>query len=355
MIDIIRLLVDIIAFYAIYLLLSISLNVEYGYAGIPNFGKALFFAAGGFVVGSLTSRLLAPLAGIDLHQVNFKIYNVLIATKVSQYLSGNILLALTAFIAMIILGAIMGGLLGVVASYPAIRLREDYLAITLLAAGELARIIARNYDPLICGTLGVSVPDPFAWLPGIQRSIIQAGIMMSIAVMVWLLVERIARSPFGRLLRAIREDERAAEVYGKNVASIRMRALLIGSSIAGLAGAIYAFYVGSVHADDYTPIRTFIVWVMVVLGGAGNNAGAALGSLVYVLSDRIIMQVKYYITVPFDINYLSYMAFGTLLILVLMYRPKGILPEKPSLTIDFSKVISRLREEAEASPEGSGG
>ncbi len=340
--DPLRFILDLLAFFSIYLMLSISLNLEYGYTGIPNFGKVLFFAGGAFIVGATTTRLLLFFMGLS--SKNYCNFNVLYASEVTNQLASNPILSITIFAAMLLAGAAVGGLLGYVASYPAIRLRETYLGITLLASGELLRIVARNYDPLICGTLGVSVPDVFAWIPVSIKEAVQVAIMLAIALLIWVFVERLARSPFGRLIRAVRDNEIAAESYGKDVVNVRMKILVIGSAIAGIAGVLYALYVRSVHADDFMPLRTFIVWVMVILGGAGNNAGAAVGSFIYVLTERLIMQYKHYIVVPFDVNYVSYIVFGAILILMLMFKPKGLLPEKPSRTLDFEKIIKRIEK-----------
>ena len=342
-----------LTFYSIYLILSISLNIEYGYTGIPNFGKVMFFGAGAFTVGALTSRLLAPLVGIDLSNTNFKIENIKIAESISKtYLMQRPIESLAVFLGMLALGAIIGGIIGWLASYPAIRLREDYLGMTLVVAGELIRLIAYNYDPLICGTFGVHVPNVFGFIKSPEwtfdvvglgtvknplvvlgdtvSDIIKAEVMFTIALSVWFLAQRLMNSPFGRLLRAVRDNEVAAEALGKDVAKTRMIALVIGSAMAGLAGSMYAFYTLTVHATDFTPIRTFVVWVMVVLGGAGNNVGAVVGTLIYLVVERGIAMVKqYFPMLPFDINYLSYIIMGALLVLILMYKSEGLIPEKP--------------------------
>ncbi|OYT62269.1 MAG: branched-chain amino acid ABC transporter permease [Thermofilum sp. ex4484_15] len=326
----IRFFIDLASFYSFYLMLSVSLNLEYGYTGIPNFGKVMFFAGGAFVTGSLTARLIAPLAGVNsMYLANYKLYNVIVGTQVSTFFAQRADIAMLTFLLMLILGAVVGALLGLVASYPAIRLREDYLAMTLIVTGELLRIIARNYDPLICGTIGVFVPDPFRWLTGLYHDLVRTGVMLGIAFSSWAFVEALVRSPFGRMIRAIRENEVVAEAFGKDVTKVRMQVLMVGSAIAGVAGALYAFYAGTVQADDFMPIRTFVVWVMVILGGAGNNAGAALGALTYLALDRTIVILKRYFTTPFDINNLSYIALGLALVLTLMYRPEGLIPEKP--------------------------
>jgi len=343
--DPVRFAIDISAFFSIYLMLSISLNLEYGYTGISNFGKVLFLAGGAFTAGALATRTIMNLYSSQIG--NYGPYctaNVVYATEASKILANNPSLAIVMFICLLTLGAVVGGILGYLASYPAIRLKESYLGITLLASGELLRIIARNYDPLICGSLGVSVPDIFAWLPLGIKEIVQVGIMLTIAFLAWYFVEKLVRSPFGRLIRAIRDNEVAAEAFGKNIVKIRMQVLIVGSAIAGMAGVLYAFYTKSIYADDFMPLRTFTVWVMVILGGAGNNVGAALGASIYVLTERLIMQYKHMISAPFDVNYLSYIMFGIVLILILLYRSQGILPEKPSKTISFEKVIKKIKQ-----------
>ncbi|RLG74164.1 MAG: branched-chain amino acid ABC transporter permease [Thermoprotei archaeon] len=340
--DPIRFMIDLTAFFSIYLMLSISLNLEYGYTGIPNFGKVLFFAGGAFIAGAVITRLLLIIIGLS--SKNYCSFNVLYASEVTKYLAENPLLSILIFVTMLLAGCIVGGLLGYVASYPAIRLKETYLGITLLASGELLRIVARNYDPLICGTLGVSVPDVFAWIPASIKEFVQVLIMLGIALSTWFFVEKLTRSPLGRLIRAIRDNEIAAESYGKDVVKVRMKILVLGSAIAGIAGVLYALYVRSVHADDFMPLRTFIIWVMIIIGGVGNNIGAALGSFIYVSTERLIMQYKHYIVAPFDVNYLSYIFFGIVLILILMFKPKGLLPEKPSKTTEFEKIIKKLKK-----------
>ena len=331
--DPVRFFIDLASFYSFYLMLSISLNLEYGCTGIPNFGKVMFFAGGAFVTGALTARLIAPLAGVSgMFLAHYKLYNVIVGTQVSAFFSHRVDVAMATFVLMLVLAAAVGAALGWAASYPAIRLREDYLAMTLIVTGELLRIIARNYDPLICGTIGVSVPDPFYWLSGLPHDLLRTSIMLAIAFSTWALVDALAKSPFGRMIRAIRENELAAESFGKDVIKVRMKVLMVGSAIAGVAGALYAFYSGTVQADDFMPIKTFIVWVMVILGGAGNNKGAALGALTYLALDRTIVLLKGYVSAPFDINNLSYVALGVALILVLMYKPEGLIPEKPFIS-----------------------
>ena len=332
MINLFLLLVDIGTMYGVFLILSASMELEYGELGIPNFGKVMFFAAGAFAVGALAVRLGTWLAGIQW-QGEFKTKSILYSTAVSNYFATHPLQALLVFAVTLVVAAIFGAILGIVASYPAIRLREDYLAITLIAAGELFRIFGRNYDPFIGGTMGVGVPDILAWMPPGTKEAGYIALSLSFAAASWLILYRLSTSPFGRALRAIRDEELAAATLGKDIVKYRMKVLALGSAMAAVAGVIYAYYMGSVLADDFNPLKTFLVVLMVVLGGSGNPYGTLVGVAVYIFLDRTLALLKHYIILPFDINYAAMLFFGVILLLVLMYRPEGIIPERPLLTI----------------------
>lgn len=351
-VDPVRFLIDLLAFFAIFSVLSVSLNLEYGYCGIPNLGKVLFFAAGAFTVGGLSSRVGAYISGINLAGLDFTRDNAGIVSQVTSFLSKNPVTAIVLFVFMLTMGAGIGGFLGFVASYPAIKLREDYLGITLLIAGELWRYVGKYYDPIVGGTLGVSVPSPFSWIEQIStRDIVVVGVLLAIAGLAWLSVEKLVRAPFGRTLRAVRDHEEASEAFGKNVVRVRMTTLIVGSALAGLAGALYAFYVGAVIADDFTETKTFIVILMVTLGGRSNNIGSMLGSFIYVATNALIKQYKYYVQVPFDLNYLAVMIFGVVLLIMLLRRPIGILPETPSKTVDFRGILEKMETRHRTSKE----
>ncbi len=342
-VDPVRFIIDLLAFFAIYSILSVSLNLEYGYCGIPNLGKVLFFAAGAFTVGGLCSRVGAYIFGINVAGLDFTRDNFAIVSQVTSSLSENPVTAMGLFVFMLALGTGIGGFLGFVASYPAIKLREDYLGITLLIAGELWRYVGKYYDPIVGGTLGVSVPSPFSWIGQTStRDIAVIGVLLAFAGLTWFSVEKLVRAPFGRTLRAVRDHEEASEAFGKNVVRVRMITLIVGSALAALAGTLYAFYVGGVIADDFAEQKTFIAILMVTLGGRSNNIGSMLGSFIYVTTNALIRQYKYYVQVPFDLNYLAVMIFGIVLLIMLLRRPVGILPETPSKTVDFRRILEKM-------------
>jgi len=331
--------IDLLALYGVYLIVSLSLNLEFGFTGIPNFGKVLPVAGGAFVVGFLPGRLAAWLLGIG--GLDYVTNNSWIVTQINGILHNNVALALILFVIGLIVAAAMGGVLGYVASYPTRRLREDYLAMTLLAMGEAMRVIGYNYAPLVGGTLGVQVPDPFACITGPLRFTVATVAILVIAAMAYLYLELTVKSPLGRTLKAVRDNEIAASTLGKNIVGLRLKVLMVGSAVSAVAGAVYAFYTGGVIAITYNRVDwTFLPWVIVMLGGAANNTGVSLGALVFVTVRKFIIFYKGHLApfIPFDVVWLDMLAMGIVLILILMYKPEGLLPERPIDTIERSRM-----------------
>jgi len=232
----------------------------------------------------------------------------------------------------------VGGGLGLLTSYPAIRLRGDYLAITLLAFGESIRIIGNNFNPLVGGTLGVQVPDPLSFLPGELRFPIATIGLVLIAIVVFLYSERLIRSPLGRMLRAVRDNEVAAESLGKNASQIRIKIIMVSAALAAIGGALYAFYVGGTIAFAYDRASwTFWPFLMILIGGLANNKGVIIGTLLFVTLRKFIIFFKdsFQGFVPFDVIWLDFLLLGIILLAVLLYRPQGIFAEKSTPTISF--------------------
>lgn len=341
--EVLSFLVSVGTLYSVYLILASSMELEYGELGLPSFAKAAFFALGAFAVGALTVRLGSLVAGIVL-EGDFKLTSYYYATLVSRRVASDPLLGVTLFLVPLLVSVPVAALLGAWISYPALRLREDYLAITLIAFSEIVRVLARNYEPLVGGTFGVGVVDFLAWLRSPLRELALLSISLLMGFGAWLIEHRVSTSPLGRVMRAIRDDEVAAQVYGKDAARVRAWILALGSGMAATAGVLYAFYAGAVNPDDFTVLKTFIIVLMVTLGGRGNPYGPLVGAGVYLLIDRAMIFVKHAIPAPFDVNYLSYILLGVLLILLLMKRPGGLIPERPLLTVGRSVKIERFAE-----------
>ena len=336
-VDMVRFFIDLGIFWGIFLIVSLSLNLEAGYAGVPNFGKVMFVAAGASIAGSVSGRLAALFLGISTRG-NYVANIAVIVTQENSSLPNNPLLTVGLFFVGLALAAGVGGLLGFIASYPAIRLREDYLGMILLGSAQLFQIFLLGYEPLIGGSQPIGVPNLFWWVPSGAgwRDLAALGVVGLFAGLVYLLMELLARSPLGRTLRAVRDNEVAARSLGKDDVAIRRKVIVIASAICGMVGAFHAFYYSSVAAGTWDRVAfTFWPWVMVILGGAANNLGVALGSFTFAFVLKVVDLAKFTFSslIPFDVNWLEYLMFASMLLFILIYRPYGIVPEKSSFTL----------------------
>src|SRR6266700_6982172 len=345
-IDIITFLTDLGVFFTLYLVVSLSLNLEAGFAGVPNFGKVLFVAAGAAISGSVCGRLAAIILGIDTLG-DFTGQTARIMPQVNAVLQNNIPLSFGLLLLGVLLALGIGGALGFLSSFPAIRLREDYLGMLLLGSAQLFQIFLGGTRDLVGGSAVIQVPDVFKWAEALGvRDIAVFGVFSVFAVLVYVYLERTARSPLGRTLRAVRDNEVASRALGKDDVAIRRNVIIVASAISAMAGALLTFYAGSVGSETWTRYEwTFWIWVMVIMGGAANNAGVALGSFSFLFLFKVVDQVKFYFSgyVPFDVNWLEYLSFASLLILILAFRPGGILPEKSSVTLPWRTVAEIMR------------
>ncbi|MDA4121058.1 MAG: branched-chain amino acid ABC transporter permease [Thaumarchaeota archaeon] len=337
-IDLVLFAIGFVNFYALYLAISLSLNLEFGLTGIPNFGKVLFIAGGAAFAGSISGRLAAYVLGVNTGG-DFIGRNAQIILQVDTILASNPIFATELLVFGLLIAAGIGALLGYLSSYPAIRLREDYLGMLLLGAAQFFQVFLRTYEPLIGGAQNIAIPDPFIYWNSVgtsYRDVITGLVVSAFAVMVFLYAERVARSPLGRTLRAVRDNEEASRALGKDDAVIRRNVLMVASAIAAMAGALFSFYVASVEYDTWTRFAwTFWPFLIVIIGGAGNNLGVAAGafffSIVFKGLQQIQPQIQPYIF--FDVNWLQDLLFGALLISILLVRPEGIIPEKSTPTL----------------------
>lgn len=337
---IIILVSSVVMYLSIYVMLSVSTNIEYGCTGIPNLGKTLFYFIGAIVTARVVILVYDPVIGVE------NPFDAKTAVLRTAHAVQNPSLSLLAFALALILSMVIAGTLGYLASLPAISLREDFLAITLLIFGEAVRVFVRTYEPIVGGVYGLSgIPGPFIWFePKPYATLIYSAICMALAIVVFLFLEKFLNSPLGRVLKAVRDDDLAASTFGKIPVRVRAVVLTIGSSIAGLAGALYTFYSQAVFPDDFIPPFTFFILAMVLLGGVGNNIGSVLGAILLSLFERFSqasMLEVFGIRVGFDISYLRYMIIGLLIVLVLMFRSEGIIPEKPVKTPLYD-VLSKI-------------
>ena len=223
---------------------------------------------------------------------------------------------------------------GYLVTYPTLRVGPAFLGITVLSFGELIRVFLRHLEPLGATKGLAGIPHPLAWIenPTLRDGIFTI-IILFFTFIVLLISERIGNSPFGRVLRAIRDDEVAALCLGKHVPRIKATMLFIGSGFAGIAGVLWAYYAGSVNPDMFIPAVTFNIWAMVIFGGLGNNIGAMVGAAILTFLDRVSFVINIlFPELPITPDYIRWMFIGLLIVLMLMFKPKGIIPEKPIKT-----------------------
>ncbi|MEO1438985.1 MAG: branched-chain amino acid ABC transporter permease, partial [Chloroflexota bacterium] len=189
-----------------------------------------------------------------------------------------------------------------------------------------------------------AVAQPFSFIEDPQVSSIVFMVMVLLFLLAaYIYAERLIHSPFGRLLKAIRENDSVARSLGKDTARIRAQVMAIGSAMAAIAGVLFAVNIGFVNSNDYVVVLTLDVWVMIVFGGMGNNRGALLGALLITILDRATAIIAVQLSmsdITLEFNYMRYILFGLILLFMLRFRPQGILPERPGTT-DAHDVLAR--------------
>jgi branched-chain amino acid transport system permease protein len=323
-------LLDLLAICAIYLILNLGLNIEYGFTGIPNFGTVFWVAGGAFTVGALSTSFAAWILGINISGLDIISDNIVIVSKVNECIVKQPLYGIMLLVVLLVIVAGVGAILGMILSLPTVRLRADYLSITFLAFGEVLNVIGIAYRPLVGGPPGVNVPDVWAWAGG-WRFVASTLTIAAIAVLIFIYSEYLIRTPFGRTLRAVRDNEVAAAALGKDIARYRFAAMIIGSIMASVAGALFALYSGSVTPTFVRFHWTFLPWLMILLGGVGNSLGVVAGTAMFYSVYKLIIYYKYVLMgiMPFDVVWLNYILLGIVVVLVLIFRPQGLIPEKP--------------------------
>ena len=333
---------DLMATVGVFLILTLSLNLDSGYCGICNFGKVLGMIGGAFVVAFFPGRIMMVLLGLE---GDFVGNNAVVAAQINRALAANPLGSLALFFATLILAIGFGLALGYLSARPAARLTGAPLAVVLLVIGEAFRVIGHNYAPLAGGSLGVSVPDVFAWAIG-YRFVIASVVLAIVALLVFFYINRLTNAPLGRMLRAVRDNENAARSLGIDIVGVKLKLMMVSTAIASLAGALYAFYSGVVASAAYTRVSwTFLPWAMMLVGGSANNIGIVSGVFSFVFIRKLIVMYKGTLApfVPFDVMWLELIIFGIFIILIQLYRPRGIIPEKSTPTLN-THTIEKLRK-----------
>ncbi|MCH7523365.1 MAG: branched-chain amino acid ABC transporter permease [Chloroflexi bacterium] len=348
----VRFLAFFATFVAIFSIFSLGLNVQWGYTGIFNFGVMAFFLVGANTAAIITKP---PASGEFVQYVGG------FGDKLDfiPWLDSDQWLP---FLIGAAGAAVACGILAFLLSIPALRLRQDYLAIATIGIAELLRRVTIEERGLVNGTRGLpGIPRPLGDLveTGDYKFII-LGIVVIVLIIVYIAVERGIRSPWGRVLRALREDELTTAASGKNVFAFKSQGFVLGAMIMGVGGAMYAFANSSISPDNFTHFfGTFIFWAMLIVGGSGNNKGAILGAYIVWGFWRITILLQAYDLPDFletRIFFIRDFAIGALIVVFLLLRPKGLLPEVPRVSIWVDRLRRSTSVEAEpADPHAPAG
>ncbi|HUY97117.1 MAG TPA: branched-chain amino acid ABC transporter permease [Verrucomicrobiae bacterium] len=308
----------VVNYFFIYNILAWGLNIQFGYAGILDFTYITFMAVGAYVAGVTSLGRQQPGTGVT-------------------YILGWHL----PFPLPLLLGGLAAALLGLLVGLLAInRLRSDYLAIVTLSVGIIIYSLVGNLTGLFDGFDGlVGVPEPLngqVHLGVNTYTIFYMAVTGVVMVILWFFAQRLRSSALGRTMRAIREDVDVAESFGKNTFRIRLVAMVIGCFYAGIGGALLIGFVGAFSPGGWSTLETFIIWAVMLIGGRGNNWGSVLGSFLVIalLSEA----TRFLPAIPnnaFLEPALRNIVIGAGLIVVLRFRPQGILPERKA---QFSEV-----------------
>ena len=313
---IIAYLVSLAIMAGIYAVFALGLNIQWGYTGLFNIGIAGFFCIGAYMSAMITTPMPTGIYAQYVHQI----------------FGLNL-----PFIFGLLGAAIACGIIAFLIGIPTLKLREDYLAIATLGIAETIRLIFNNEQFLANGPRGLmGLPQPLAGLVEARHyNYIYLVIILFFMLITYFLIERGIRSPWGRVLRAIREDEVSASMSGKNIFNFKMQSLIFGSMVMGVGGALYAHYTKAISPDVFTPLYgTFIIWVMLMAGGSGNNKGAVLGA--YVIWGIWIGTTFLTNLLPYTLQartpYIRFLLIGILLEVILLYRPQGLLGEEKKVS-----------------------
>ncbi len=317
---IIAYLVSLAIMAGIYAIFALGLNIQWGYTGLFNIGIAGFFCIGAYTSALVTTPMPTGVYAQYVHQI----------------FGLNL-----PFVFGLLGAALVCGIVALLIGIPTLRLGEDYLAIATLGIAETFRLIFNNETWLANGPRGLmGLPQPLHYLVEPRNyNYIYLIIIVLVMVMIYLLIERAIRSPWGRVLRAIREDEVSASMSGKDIFNFKMQSLVFGAMVMGVGGALYAHYTKAISPSVFTPLYgTFIIWVMLMAGGSGNNKGAILGA--YVIWGIWVGTTFLTDFMPYALKsrapYIRFLVIGVLLEFILIYRPQGLLGEE--------KKVSKLIE-----------
>jgi len=282
-------LIHILILIGIYAILSVSLNLIVGYTGVLSIAHAAFYGVGAYVAALMAIKLQSP------------------------------------FFTNIISAILVTAFLGMIVGTPSLRVRDDYFVIATFAFQIIIFSIMNNWVSLTGGPMGLpGVPAPtiFNWYIDSQTDF-----LILVSLLCFLSVEfslKIGHSPFGRILKAIREDEILPQTLGKNIAFFKVAIFVISAGMASIAGVIYTYYISFIDPTSFTAMESIFIISIVIIGGAGNIWGSILGAAFLI----ILPEALRFLGMPSPIAAnMRQIIYGAMLVLCMLYRPQGFLGE----------------------------
>jgi branched-chain amino acid transport system permease protein len=289
-------LVAMATFAAFYALLTLGLNLVWGMTGMINLGLVGFFAVGAYASALLTKKAGWPIAA--------------------------------GVLAALVVAAVAGAVVALVTA----RLRGDYLALITLGFSEVVRLVAANEIWLTNGTDGISgIPGPWrGQVTPATFNLIYLGLAVVAVAVVYLAMQRLRHSPYGRVLRAIRDDDQVAAVAGKPVIAFKVEAFALSAAVLGLAGALYGHYTSYIAPEGFVPLISIYIVLALTAGGTGSNTGAVVGAflVVFFLESTRFVTAALPGLEPVQVAAVREFLIGASLIVVLRVRPSGLIPER---------------------------
>jgi neutral amino acid transport system permease protein len=308
---------------AVYAVSAMSLNLEFGYTGLLNFGQVGFMLVGGY-----TFALLIPheLGRAGTAGGSWPVWAAVIA----------------AMLAGVVLGLVLGG--------PTVRLRGDYLAIVTIAIAEILRLTVRSFSGLgqsfgvikYTTSFNDLAPDlVHRWSESLGVPVNQLWLFIVAWVTVLIVLGLIAlmiRSPWGRVLRAVRDDEDAVRALGKNAFWYKLQVLMVGGAIAGLSGVLFALDLSQLSPVNFLPLVTFFTWTALILGGAGTLVGPIAGSIIFwvVLTQTSSLSGDLFPSMSSTaVSATRFILMGVLIVVLMVFRPEGLFGKREELSLEI--------------------
>lgn len=295
-------------YFFIYIIIELGYNVQFGLTGITNLFVYVVVAFGGYAGAVVT---MGPSGSV-----------------LQSYILGTNLPFPLPLLAGGLAGAILSAVIGVIVLHG---LRDQYLAVVTFVLADIAYLTVGNYRPIFNGYLGLTgIPQPLSSLAAsnIDYQYLFAGVCAVVAVICFIFCQMLSHSPLGRVLRAVREDETVAATFGRNVFALKIKSMIIGGSLAGVGGALFAEYLGSFSPGLWSTSEAFVVVAALLIGGRGNNWGACLGAFLLPVGIYELTQFIPAIGTGSLPDAVRWIAIGVLLGLFLWFRPQGLLAER---------------------------